>query len=517
MLIDVKFLFRLFLRRLHYFLLVALPIIIMGLWLALNLPPTYSSEARLLVESPQVPSDLAASTMRAETSEILQVISQRIQTRANMLDLSREFRLHSDQPQLSADAIVADMRRRIQISLPRRQDAASFITVSFAAPDPGTSAEVTNVLVTQILQQSVTLRTATTTQTLEFFDEELARLEEELNRQAARIVSFQEANRDALPDSLDFRRARQTTLQERLLQIERELAGLRERRDRLVALFERTGRIETAADAQTPEQRRLRELQNELASALVVFSSDNPRIRILRNQIAALEQGISEQSLVAPEEAGATSLFDFQLSDIEGQIEFATAQKAGIETELAELRVSIEATPNNMVTLSSLERDYANIQTQYNQAVSRRAQARVGERIEAQSRGQRITVIEPATPPEEPSRPNRRAIAMAGAGGGVALGLGFVTLLELLRGAVRRPAEITARMGVAPFASIPLLRTRRQVIVRRAVIGTFLVLAVTAIPLGLWLIDQHVMPLDMAWDRVLSRTGLDSFFAFLRS
>jgi polysaccharide biosynthesis transport protein len=257
-------------------------------------------------------------------------------------------------------------------------------------------------------------------------------------------------------------------------------------------------------------------LQNELASALVVFSQDNPRIRILRNQIAALETSISDQSLSATDETGAMNKFDFQLTDIEGQIEYTAAQKADIEAEIEALRISIEATPANMVTLSSLERDYANVQAQYNQAVTRRAQARVGERIEAQSRGQRITVIEPATPPEQPAKPNRRAIATAGVGGGAALGLAVVALIELLKGAVRRPAEITARLGVAPFASIPLLRTRRQVVMRRAVIVTVLLLVATAIPAGLWLLDQHVMPLDMAWDQVLRRTGLDDFLALLR-
>jgi polysaccharide biosynthesis transport protein len=240
--------------------------------------------------------------------------------------------------------------------------------------------------------------------------------------------------------SLDFRRARQTTLQERLLQIERELAGLRDRRDRLVAFYNRTGRVEVAADTATPEQRRLRELQNELASALLVFSQDNPRIRILRNQIAALETSISDQSLTATDETGAMNMFEFQLTDIEGQIEYTAAQKADIEAEIEALRISIEATPANMVTLSSLERDYANIQAQYNQAVTRRAQARVGERIEAQSRGQRITVIEPATPPEQPAKPNRRAIATAGVGGGAALGA-VVALIELLKKTSARRAD----------------------------------------------------------------------------
>ena len=517
MLFDVRFLLKLFLRRLHYFLLVALPVAALGLWLALNLPPSYRAEARLLVESPQVPVELAASTVRAGTAETLQVIAQRILTRANLLDLSREFRLHADQPGMSPDAIVSDMRRRISISLPRRQDAASFVTVSFSAPRPAITAEVANALVTQILRENVALRTATTTQTLAFFDEEVARLDDEISRQTARIVSFQEANRDSLPDSLAFRRARQTSQQERLLQLEREMASLRDRRERLVDLYERTGRIEPAAGAaQTPEQRQLRELQNELSRALVVFSPENPRIRNLRAQIAALEEVVAGQTVPASGAAEGMGVLELQLADIDGQMEFIAAQASAITTELDELRVTIEATPSNAIALSALERDLANIQTQYNQAVSRRAQARTGERIEAESRGQRITVIEQAVVPAAPSSPNRRAIAMAGVGGGLGLGLAFVVLLELLKTAVRRPAEITARMGVAPFASIPYLRTRRQVLMRRAAIGTVLVVVAVAVPAGLWLLDRHVMPLDMALDRVLNRSGINGWLAMLR-
>ena len=515
---DIRFLLKLFLRRLHYFLLVALPVAGLGLWLSYSLPASYSAQARLLVESPQVPSDLAASTMRAETEEVLQVIAQRILTRANLLELSREFRLHADRPEMGADAIVADMRRRITIALPRRQDAAAFINVSFDAPDPRVSADVTNSLVTQILRDNVALRTATTAQTLEFFDQEVARLDDELSRQSARIVTFQEANRDALPDSLAFRRARQTSQQERLLQLERETASLRDRRERLVEMFERTGRIETAAEAQTPEQRQLRQLQNELASALVVFAPENPRVRNLRNQITALEEIVASQSASAAVGEGgmAMNLLDVQLADIDAQLDFIAAQRRAIEVELDELRATIEATPSNAVTLAALERDMANLQAQYDQAIARRAQARTGERIEAQARGQRITVIEQAIAPEEPAKPNRRAIAIAGVGGGVVMGLAFVALLELFKTAVRRPSEITARMGVPPFATIPFLRTRRQVMARRVTIGLVLLLAAGAIPAGLWLVDQHVMPLDLALDRAMQRSGLNELIVLLR-
>lgn len=516
MLLDAKFLLRLFLRRLHYFLLVALPVAAAGLWLAYSLPASYSAQARLLVESPQVPSDLAASTMRAETAEVLQVIAQRLLTRANLLDLSRELRLHADQPGMSPDAIVADMRRRLTIALPRRGDAANFVTISFSAPQPGVTAEVVNRVVTQFLRDNVALRTATTTQTLTFFDEEVARLEEDLSRQTARIIDFKQANKDALPDSLAFRRARQSAQQERLLQLEREMSSLRDRRDRLVALFERTGRVEVATDTQTPEQRQLQQLQNELANALVVFSPENPRIRILRSRIATLEEVVNAQLAEGLGAESGMTMLDLQLADLDAQMEFIAAQRATIEAELQELGLSIEATPSNAVALDALERDFANVQLQYNQAIARRAQARVGERIEAQSRGQRITVIEQATVPNAPSRPNRQRLAIAGVGGGLALGMAFVMLLELLKSGVRRPVEITARMGVAPFAAIPYLRTRQQTLLRRTAIVSLLVLAAGVVPATLWYIDQNVMPLMLVMDRVMEGSGLDSLMAMLR-
>ncbi|WP_209424641.1 Wzz/FepE/Etk N-terminal domain-containing protein [Pararhodobacter sp. SW119] len=516
MTIDLRFLFKLFLRRLHYLLLVALPVAVAGVWLAYNLPPSYSAEARLLVESPQVPSDLAASTMRAETAEVLQVISQRILTRANMLDLSREFRLHADQADMNADAIVADMRRRARISLPGRGAAASFVNVSFTGSNPRVVTEVTNELVTRILRENVALRTATTTQTLQFFDEEVSRLEDDLTRQTGRIIEFQEANRDALPDSLAFRRARQTTQQERLLQLERDLASLRDRRERLVSLFERTGRIDVDPATLTAEQRQLRELQNQLSNAQAIFAPDNPRIRVLRRQIEALEETVATQAADMPGESEGMTLYDMQLSDIDGQIQFIRAQIDSIQAEVEGLRVTIEATPSNAIALNALERDLANIQAQYNQAIARRAQARTGERIEAQSRGQRIIVLEYASVPDEPSRPNRRALAAAGVGGGLAMGFGFVTLLELLKTAVRRPAEITARMGVPPFASIPYLRSRRQILVRRVTIWGLLILVSVGAAAGLYVFDQQVMPLDMAFDRVLSRTGIEGLIALFR-
>lgn len=516
MTLDPRFMLRLFLRRLHVLILIALPVAVTAAFLAMSLPPRYISEARLLVESPQVPTELAASTMRAGPSEVLQVIRQRILARENMLDLSRQFRLHADQPGMSPDRIVEDMRRRINMRIPGARDGAAVVNVSFEAERAEVSADVTNALVTQILRENVALRTTVATQTLAFFDEELERLNEELSRQSERVLTFREANRDALPDSLAFRRSRQASQQERLLQVEREMASLSERREQMISMFERTGRVEGAEDTGTPEQRQLRELRNEMSRALLIFAPENPRLRSLRAQIAVLEEVVAEQLGTEADALGEISPLDLHLSDIDSQMRFLSEQKEEIEAELARLAASIDATPSRAIELEALERDYENLQAQYNQAVTRRAQARVGERIEAQARGHRITVLEQAVAPELPNRPNRRAIAMAGVGGGVGLGVVAVMAMILLNSAVMRPSDIAARMGAAPFGAVPYFRSRREVWTRRSLIGGAVLIILVGVPAALWWIDQNYLPLDLVLSRIIQRTGLDAVLDMLR-
>lgn len=508
MISDFKFYLSLLLRRLHYVLLIASAVSAVGITTAYTLPSVYEAEARLLVESPQIPGDLASSTVRAESSELLQIIRQRILTRNNLIDLSRRYNVHKPGSGTNPDKIVSDMQKRIRVGLPSQRDTADFVTVSFAAPDAETSAAVTNDLVTQILQENVALRTAVTSQTLEFFKQEVARLDDELAQQGAKILEFQLQNSDALPDSMDYRRARQASLQERLLQIERDLTGLRERRERLVDLYERTGTIDLAGQTLTPEQGRLQTLKSELASALVIYSDQNPRVVTLKAQIEALEKSLANQLGPGGTDGQELSIYDLQLADLDSQAEFLEQQKTTVEAELASLLVSIDATPANTVTLGTLERDYENLRIQYNTATADLAAARTGDQIEAQSRGQRISVIEQAVEPREPTSPDRPKIAAASVGAGILLGVGFVALLELMNNAIRRPAELSTRLGITPFATIPFITTKRQRTRRRMIIGFLLVLVAGGIPLTLYLLHVYYLPMDMLVDQVLEKTGI---------
>ncbi|MGB7243668.1 MAG: Wzz/FepE/Etk N-terminal domain-containing protein [Sulfitobacter sp.] len=504
---DARFYLSLFFRRIHYFLLIAIMGAAAGLVMAFTLPPIYRAQAQLVVEAPQIPGDLASSTVETSAVEILEVIQQRLLTRANLLDLSRQFDVHADAPEMNPDDIVTDMRLRIALELPLGlRERASFVLVSFDAPTGEMSAQVTNELVTQILQQNVEMRTSVAGQTLDFFKSEVARLDAELAEQGNLILTFQEAHKNALPDSLEYRRSRQSSLQERVLQLERELSSLRDRRARLVEIYDRTGRTDILGESMTPEQRQLQQLKDQLASALVIYAPQNPRIRSLEAQIAALEAANIQLGL-GKQDAPNITAFEFQLSDIDGQISFIVEQKTLIENELADLAVSIDATPTNSITLGTLERDYDNIRLQYTQATAGLAEARTGEQIEAQSRGQRITVTEQAVVPDGPDSPNRKLIVAAGIGAGIAGGIGLLMLFEIFNNTIRRPVELTNQLGMTTFATIPYIQTRQQIVGRRWTVINILLLVFVGIPGAFILVHMYYMPLDTILETVLNKMG----------
>ena len=503
---DLKFYWTLFLRRLPVMAALFLFCAGIGVALAVKLPTTYSATARMLVEAAQI-SDLPG-TIETNGAEQLEVIQQRLMTRANLIDIAN--RRDVFEGNLSPDQVVNRMRDATNISRSSGRNRATLMTISFDAADPQTVASVVNDYVTLVLNENQRLRTGRAESTLAFFTQEVDRLNTELDLQSERIVAFKSANAGALPDSMDYRLNRETLVQERVSRAEREIAGLRDQRARIIQVYEATGRIQASEEQElSPAERRLNELRAQLESQRLVYSDTNPRVRVLLTQIGQLEAEVAAQTGTNrnTNEPDQESILNIALAQIDSQIELRQSDLTDDQAELTELRASIERTAANGIALDALERDYTNAQLQYSQAIERRDQAQVSEQIELSARGQRITVIEQASVPNEPSSPNRPLVAMGGVGAGLMAMAGLFLLLEVLNRTIRRPVELTAALGVTPLATIPYMQTRRNFWIRRLLKLALLLAVVVAVPVGLWAIDTYYRPLDLIYNRLLLQLG----------
>src|SRR6056297_1045913 len=404
---ELKFYWRMILRRLPVMLTIVILFTALALVQAIRLPAVYETEARLLVEAPQISGDLVDVTVTTSADEEITVIRERLLTRANMLSIANQFNVFEDYDELAPDTIVALMQDMTSIQSRGGRNEATLITVGFEARSGQIAADVVNEYVTRIIAANVELRTGRAEGTLDFFDQEVQRLSTELDARSARISQFQAENADALPNEQPFRLNRQAVLQERVASAQRELSSLIDQRSRIIEVYEATGQVTTAEDILTDDQRQLRNLERDLAQLLSIYSEDAPQVVTLRRRIETLRSQIASTAPETQTNSGQAVL-DVQLGQIDAQIETLESIIAESRDELVRLEDAIARTPLNTVTLESLQRDYENIRAQYDSAIARLAQASTGERIELTSRGQRITLIEAANVPGSPSRPNRR-------------------------------------------------------------------------------------------------------------
>ncbi len=506
---PVRYYFLIFLRRLPYFLIVATIVSAVSIALALTMPPTYMSQMRLIVDAPQIPSNLAPSTVTTSAPEQLQIIEQRLLTRPVLLEIAKKYEILPDQSEASEDQIIKAFGNQTSIRISAGRNAASLMTITFEAPTGEAAAGVLKEYLTEVQKLDVDYRKGRATGTLDFFQREVDRLGKELDKRSGRILQFKEENSDALPENLQFRQAQQGALQTNLEQLNQQIFSLTSQREKLMEVYNSTGQVAGIAGQNlTPAEQQLNLLRAQLSNDSVIYSESNPRIRLLQARVKKQEEVVAaEQNSNAAQPAAKTgsSALDIQLAQIDSQIDTLGDLKAVTEQRLAKVTATVQKTPANAIALAELQRNHDNIQLQYNSAVGNLARASTGERIETTSQGQQVAVIEEPSVPSAPFKPNRVMVAGGGTLFGIGLGLALILLLELLNRNPRRPEDLINKLDIFPIVTIPYVRSHGEIWVHRAIWTTVILTILVGVPLAVWTVHTYYQPLDPIAEKIMTK------------
>ncbi len=506
--LDLSFYFAVFLRRIHYFIIVFALVSAAALAAAFLLPAVYTARATLIVESPQIPGQLLPPSVQAASLEKLQIAQKNLMRRVNLLDIAQKLKVFKDIDKMTPDQIVQGMAGNTRINNSAARGAATIMDIQFDGETGARAAAVVNEYVTIILSDDAQTRKSNAEGSVSFFETEKKRLDGELSAMSAKLLKFQNENKDALPNTLPYRLGQQQLLQNNLATAERDIATQKDQKQRMIALFEATGQLSGTTANQTPEARQLDALRQQLNSSLAILSPTNPKVRQLQAQISQLEKVVQSQQLPPGAQGTPMSPLDIQIATMDTQIAALEEQRKQLIDQLAVIKDSIDRTPANQIALDAMTRDFQNIQAQYNSTVQKQAQASNNEQVELLSKGERITVVEAASAPDTPTKPDRMKIAAGGVGAGIFLGAGLIFLMELLNRSVRRPKDLVKTFGIAPLVTIPYMRTPSEMMKRRSGFVALLLLAVVGIPAAIYAVHVYVAPLDYIFGKVAEKLGL---------
>lgn len=525
---EIRFYLRIARRRLPYFFVPLLVIGAIGTAVVMKLPAIYSSSAKILVESQQIPSDFVKSTVTALASERLQVIQQRVLTRENLLEIAAKFNLFQDDKTLTRSDVVDLMKTRTTIQMldlagpPRGRNARSdnltvVFSVGFEHERPDVAAQVANELVTIILNEDIQGRATRASETTTFLNRETERLTNELTAVDAKIAEFKLKNSETLPEKLQFNMSQLDRQEAQIAQIERDLKSAADAKRMLQ--FEASVRASmpptTTQGPQTPEQ-EVAALQAEYDKGLLVYSANHPNMRSMKRVLDAKKKALEKQQAqiasVKTDAAGAQAqplslevrVLNEKIATIDSQIELLTKQRENLLVSNDSLQKIILVTPQVGAELAALDRQREALQRSIDQMSDKLSQAKLGERMEENQQAERFEVIEAPIVAQEPVRPKRLPLIALVAAASLFSGIAAAGGMEFLDGTVKRSSDVTQKYNMRLLTVIPVIQNRGDYRRRRTTISVVLVGMVLFLLVMLVAVHFLYQPLDILLLRAMN-------------
>lgn len=392
-------------------------------------------------------------------------------------------------------------------------------SISYRGKNPGTVQKVSGTLASLYLEQNLKTREAQAQSTTQFLEAELKQLQERIKGLGEKITAFKGQHEGLLPDQQSFNRSQMERLEMEIKQLDNNIRNAEERKiylegqiatvspdtsftgapgERIMSPADRLKTLELSlADLQSkfspdhPDIRKVRreiaelkklggatggstierrkkltQLKAELAEKQGKYSDQHPEVKKLMNEIALLEQ--EPRSVPGPQMAtGAENPAYINLStQIQGAATDISAfrkQQSDLKEKVQLYRQRLEAAPKVEQEYLALLRDYQNASSKHQEVMNKILESRISEGMEESQKGEKFTLIDPASFPEKPVSPKRWLIFLAGVIMSLGAGFGTVALAEHLDHSVKNSDELAQLTGLPVLGSIIRIQTSEDI------------------------------------------------------
>lgn len=308
---DIKDYLKIIKRRSKFVIIPFVAISLMSIVLAVVLPSVFRSSATILIEEQEIPSELVRSTVTTFADQRIQVISQRIMSRANLVEIIKKYDLYADDRKTKTEErILEKMRKSIKVEtvsadvIDPRNGAPTKATIAFilAFDDKSStlSQKVANELTSLFLKENIKSRTESAENATLFLSEESRRLKDKIQKIQSTLASFKEKNLNQLPEANQLSHQELTSLSNQLLSLDSQERSAQERRFYLegqLAQIDPNALATNAVGNRVFDMKdRLKELQSQYPSLLARYSDTHPDVIKAKREIDSLQKEIGSNA-----------------------------------------------------------------------------------------------------------------------------------------------------------------------------------------------------------------------------
>lgn len=503
-------------------------VLVIAVAVALLIPPVYQSVGIILVESQQIPTEMVKSSETTFADERIEVIKQRVMTRANLLRIIDKYDLYQEaKAKLQPSQIVQEMRKDIGVILLSTDKGSSrgkttiAFQVSFDYRYPDVANKVANEIVTLFLDENAKSRTERAAETNEFLMQEADRLKKELEEVENKVATYKQQYANALPEHLELHMGMIQRTESELKDVEREYKStqeeLRYQEIELEAAKAGVGGKIFSQQNVSPET-ELDKLKNELVKASAAYKENHPVVKSLKRKIELLEKNIAARSTEAntaaanplsgasdPEAALRVEKVKAQIESSRARLQSLAQQQAGLRAKIGGLEGRVTLSPQIERGLLTLERDYENAKAKYDEIRSKQNNAKIAENLEQENKAERFSLLEAPLMPDKPIRPDRKKMIVMGFFLAIAAAFGLVMLMETMDKRVRGVEFLTSVVGMRPIGIVPYIKTQAELTQNRGRYKYIALGVVVILIIALSLAHFLWMPLDMLVYKIMAK------------
>ncbi len=499
-------------RRRYQFVLVAGPVAILGLVLAVALPDKYRSEETINIQNVRGEGSRTSSDLDSDASNLDLYVADLAQTALGKESMTRFLAYLQQSPSAEdLDNAIDRLKTKIKVDSDtvkvldlrsgRLREVTTGFTVQFDARTAEQAHQGTAWISNAFLEAHRNNRLADAQSAQTFLSAEVNRAQAELTSQETKMAAFKQLNLGRLPDSASSNQAAIDRSERELEDLLAQSRSLRQQRiflanrldqakaapdnDRLRELQDQYNRLALTYDKNHPDlvtlQRQIDALKNNtvvggstlqsrldaqralLAEVRQRYSDEHPDVKKIRRDIADLQSRIAAGEKDAPD-TSSVSPAEVQLQT---EINATDSQLASIDARSAELRNSLNQYQGRVASTPQVEREYADLsrnlesaRAQYQELLNRKLAAGVSAAAATAGRGGdfELRVAQSASMPDKPHSPIRILFVMAGLFGALVLGVSALLALEMLSTKVRDSKDLRDLLGVAPLGLVPQIR-----------------------------------------------------------
>jgi polysaccharide chain length determinant protein (PEP-CTERM system associated) len=482
-----------------------------GTAIVYTLPVKYTSQSTILVDSQKIPEKFVTSTIVTPLQDRLLALDQQIMSALRLRKIIQDFNLYAEErksrgPEEIVELMRADMN--IQVEKGWTHNRPGSFRIYYDAPTPALAAAVTNRLASLYIEENLRSREGQAAQTSGFLDTQLSEAKRLLDQLEESVSKYKLGHNGELPEQ-------EGVLNGMLGRLQVELQGIQDAANRttqnrilletslqaaeaaLAALNRQFGETPESDGPAAPAGVKGSERKPSEALALQIellrsrYSDQHPEVRRLTQELAQirlLEQkaGSAPVALpaspqhaatprvkaVSPEAAKEIAAAGERVESLKAQIRLSDRQLQDLQNDRGRVVKDIQThqarlnkLPVREQEMAALMRDYGVAKANYKSLQEKKLAAEMASDMERRGGSESFTVVEPAEPPVNPSKPNRPRLMTIIITVAIGLGLILPIGIEAKKATVLGEWEIPAHLAV--LGRIPEFSVSRCAVIEK--------------------------------------------------